>query len=280
SQDRTAEIVRSFSDVRLIESSENRGYGAGLNMGVSNARAELLVLLNPDITISDSRFIEKLVEQFEQDPRLGVVAPIIYGPKGTSLYSAGRLPSFLSEFLTYSRLFQWVPFGRYSDKHVDWVSGTVFATRRSLWEQVHGMDEHYFLYVEDMDYCERVHGAGFRIVRDSHLSVLHVQSASTRQNSRQRFFSQVLFWDTRGVLYFCSQHRSRTLYAWVKFLALVWMCLQFLRFTVQSVVDGAASREQAAFQHALPWVWRLSYTNLRKRNFNPKETPYENPPHQ
>ncbi len=161
--------------VRLIRSSLNRGFGAGVNMGMIAGTCEHILVLNPDTYFVD-RSIEKALDVLKTWPDVGMVGLDLRYPDGDRQYSARRFYSLLDivgrrtplgklkmlreRIREHMMVEAWTPGVPFD---ADWVMGTGFIVRRDVYEDLGGMDEGYFLYMEDVDLCARIWAAGYRI---------------------------------------------------------------------------------------------------------------------
>ena len=188
--------------VRLIRASLNRGFGAGVNLGmVAGIRGKVLVL-NPDTYFVDAS-LEKALSILESDSTIGLVGLDLTNPDGSRQYSARRFYSLLDivsrrtslgkSGLLRKRLTQhlmmdaWVPGVPFD---AEWVMGTGFVVRRQVFEELSGMDEAYFLYMEDVDLCARIWHAGYRVVCVPGARLVHEhqrQSAGSLVNRASRY---------------------------------------------------------------------------------------------
>lgn len=188
--DGSAEYVRqAHPDVLLIVSQANLGFTGGNNLGARVARGRYLLLLNNDTVIRSP--IVPLVEKMESDQSVGVLGcRLLYGDHRLQ-ESIGYTPSVLSLVLS------WTPLGRlfpnskifrrtifcesrlYQQEYanVDWVSGACLLTRTALWGQLGGLDERYFMYMEEVDYCLRVRKSGYMVGYSSACQVTHFEGA-------------------------------------------------------------------------------------------------------
>lgn len=190
SADGSAEYVRqAYPDVRLIVSQTNLGFTGGNNLGARAARGRYLLLLNNDTVIRSP--IAPLIEKMEADAGIGVLGcRLLYGD-GRLQESIGYTPDVLSLVLSWtplgrlfsnSKMFRRTVFRESKLYHqelagVDWVSGACLLTRTALWGRLGGMDEKYFMYMEEVDYCLRVRMAGFRVGYSSSCQVTHFEGA-------------------------------------------------------------------------------------------------------
>jgi GT2 family glycosyltransferase len=193
SADGSADMVASdFPGVRLLRMRRNLGFAAGANRGIKEATGEAIVLLNPDSEIKTDPFAPLLAYLREHDD-VGIVAPRLLNPDGSLQLSCRRFPTFsVALFNRYSLLTRLFPRNRYSRQYllsdwqhdsiskVDWVSGACLMVRRSLLERIGLLDEGYFMYIEDVDLCQRLHRAGAKVAYYPAVSVIHHIGQSSR----------------------------------------------------------------------------------------------------
>ncbi|UCD39027.1 MAG: glycosyltransferase family 2 protein, partial [Fidelibacterota bacterium] len=196
SADNTVEMVgRLFPDVRLIANTENKGFAAAVNQGVAAARGDTLLLLNPD-TILEEGTLQVLADYLEAHPEVGCVGPKILNSDGSLQQACKRsFPSpwvALTYFLGLARLFPRSRlFGRYNltyldpdqTHEVDALSGSCMCLPRKVWDSVGPMDESFFLFGEDLDYCYRIHQAGYKVVYHPATQIVHYKGESVKTAS-------------------------------------------------------------------------------------------------
>jgi N-acetylglucosaminyl-diphospho-decaprenol L-rhamnosyltransferase len=171
--------------VRIVQTNHNGGYGAGVNVGVGHTNSEYVVILNPD-TLFISNITDELFSIFENDPSIAIVGLNLLNPDLKPQYSARHFYSFLDIVIRRTKLKTVWPFKILDDRHLmkehftskrsfdaDWVMGTGFAVRKAVFDQLGGMDERYFLYMEDVDLCARVWAAGYRVICSPGLAIIH-----------------------------------------------------------------------------------------------------------
>jgi N-acetylglucosaminyl-diphospho-decaprenol L-rhamnosyltransferase len=193
SRDGSAPMVASdFPRIRLLRLPRNVGFAAGANHGIKEATGEAIVLLNPDSEIEADPFMPLLAYLREHEDA-GTVAPRLLNPDGSLQLSCRRFPTFsVALFNRYSLLTRLFPRNRYSQQYllsdwehdsvseVDWVSGACLMARRSLLDSIGLLDESYFMYIEDVDLCQRVHRAGYKVVYYPEASLIHHIGRSSR----------------------------------------------------------------------------------------------------
>jgi GT2 family glycosyltransferase len=181
SADDTVTIVRKHSWVNVITSAANRGFAAGVNIGLRHFACRDVLLLNPDVRTERSA-IDSLVRTLNERPRAGVVAPMLLYPDGGPQESAR---SFKSWSAVLARRTSWgqTKWGRRAlDRHlisatepteVDWVIGAAMLVRAAAVQEVGEMDERFFLYEEDLDWCARMWAGGWQVVYDPRVRMFH-----------------------------------------------------------------------------------------------------------
>jgi len=162
--------------VKLLPSDSNRGFSAGVNLGASVAKGDTLLILNPDTYFLDNS-VATAIGAMRQDARIGIVGLELVNPDGSPQHSARRFYTLLDIVLRRLPFGERWPFSKRVDHHMmvnhwqgggtfdaDWVMGTGFLIRADLFRQMGGMDEAYFLYMEDVDLCARVWLRNMRVV--------------------------------------------------------------------------------------------------------------------
>jgi GT2 family glycosyltransferase len=193
SADGSADMVAAeFPKARLVRSTVNRGFSVGANSGAAEARGDVIVFLNPDCTLDEDAFSAP-AEFLRANPDVGALGIKIVDPDGGLQLSVRRFPdltaSLFNRYSLLTRLFPNNPLSRrylMSDwahdevADVDWVSGACFLTTRATISRLGSWDEGYFWGFEDVDFCQRVHRAGLRVVYFPTTKVAHEIGASAR----------------------------------------------------------------------------------------------------
>ncbi|MCC5821681.1 MAG: glycosyltransferase family 2 protein [Phycisphaerales bacterium] len=215
---------------RVVASPVNGGFAAGNNVGVRAADAGIYILLNSD-TIVRPGAIDTLVGALRgADDRVGIIGPRLEWPDGEAQVSTFRFRSPLTELISASRS-GWL--GRRFLGHVvarpvvravddlDWVSFACVAIRDAVFERVGMIDERYFMYYEDMDFCRRAKGAGFLVGHEPAARVVHLRGGSSevKRNTVERKRRPAYYYAARS-------HYFHTWYGPVGRWAanLLWIC--------------------------------------------------------
>jgi N-acetylglucosaminyl-diphospho-decaprenol L-rhamnosyltransferase len=174
----------------------NLGYGRGVNRGAAVAsKAEFLLVSNPDVVVHQGA-VDELVAALTLAPRAAVAGPRILRPDG-SVYPSHRVFPSVALAGAHALLAPWWPSNpatrRYRSRHddgtVDWVSGACFLIRRSVFEEVGGFDERYFMFGEDMALCWDVGVAGYTVIAVDTAVVTHVEGVSRQRATRSMIWA-------------------------------------------------------------------------------------------
>lgn len=187
SQDGSQHFLKDRTDILYVESQTNLGFTGGNNLAAEHANGRIFLLLNNDTKVNAS--LDPLIDQVMRDDTGAAGARLIYGD-GRMQYSVGLHHHPLRLILSWLGLerrhalppvFRRIESdpGFYSGSHatVDWVSGACLATPRLLWRQLDGLDNTFFMYCEDVDYCLRVRKAGYRVAYVADTLVTHYEGA-------------------------------------------------------------------------------------------------------
>jgi GT2 family glycosyltransferase len=233
STDGAPEMVDArFPAVHLVRHGGNLGFARANNLGIRQTTGELILLLNPD-TVVPAGAIDRLVQRLQALPEAAAIGPRLVDHGGQLELSWGPVPGPLAEAfqklrgVLHARDAGWVA-GRLDaasrrERKVDWVSGACLLVRRSDAEAVGLLDERYFLYWEDVDFCAALRARGRAVVYSPVAEVIHARgrSGAGRSDTVQREYR-------RGQLAFYAKHRP----AWVGPLRL------FLRLTGRLPAPG------------------------------------------
>jgi GT2 family glycosyltransferase len=167
SADGSAATIRErFADIVVLENKRNLGFAAGNNVGIRHllkSGAEYVLLLNND-TIVAPDLLKPLVEQAECDPRIGIVGPkIYYHDRANVIWSAGGTLSPTGE-PGHLRVDETDDGSPETLREVDYVTGCAILIKRAVIQQIGLLDERFFIYFEEAEWCARAHRAGFRVV--------------------------------------------------------------------------------------------------------------------
>lgn len=184
SSDSTPELIAGrLSKAEIIVNATNRGFAAAVNQGVSATGARFVLLANPDVTFTIGD-LDVLVAFLERHPKAAAVSPGMIFPDGRHQWSVRRFPTHANIWFSRQSPLRFLE-GLIPDKdrytvpdpaistQVEAVAATFMLVRRDAFMAVGGMDEGYFLYVEDTDLCKRWHDHGFEVWLEPDVTVVH-----------------------------------------------------------------------------------------------------------
>lgn len=220
STDGSVEMVKKdFPQVTLIENSQNRGFAAANNQGIAISKGRYVLLLNSDTVVLDNA-IAKTVAFADSRPKAAIVGCRVLNPDRTLQPTCFMFPSILNMLLSSTYLYKLFPkskfFGReqmtYWDRNdireVDVVTGCFMLIRQKAIQQVGTMDEQFFMYGEETDWCYRFKQAGWKVMFTPICDIIHLGGQSSRQK-RAKMILQL-----RGsILLFMKKHKSFLTYA-------------------------------------------------------------------
>lgn len=181
------ELKKNYSFIHIIMAPENGGFAYGNNIGIRASTGDLILLLNPDTYLVDNA-IEKLIERIESDNILSFIGPqLIYPDKSNQSYFLPKTyltlwrhfcdRFFLYRFFPKSRLFNSY-YRTYMDYDkeclVEQVSGAAFLFRRDVVGKIGYLDENYFMYFEESDYCLQAIKHGYKMLYYPESKIIHI----------------------------------------------------------------------------------------------------------
>ncbi len=201
SSDGSADMVASeFPSARVIRSAHTGGFACGNNQALRLARGDAMLLLNPD-TLMPPGGIETLLDVLKRHPEAGIVGPKLLRPDGSMHLACRRsFPTPGAAFCRISGLSRLLPrtprFGRYNltfidpevPIEVDSVCGACLLIRRSVVERIGLLDERFFMYGEDLDWCLRTRQAGWTVRYEPSVVVQHQHGAASRTRALRTNF--------------------------------------------------------------------------------------------
>lgn len=190
-------LKESLVGANVLSSNKNEGYGAGVNFGALRCTEDLLLILNPDTYFEDNS-IHNAIKILMSDSEAAVLGLDLVYPNGDRQFSSRGFYSCVEIVARRTPLGRHWPLKGRVDSHLmktawdadrpfeaDWVMGTGFVVRRDVFNLIGGMDEAYFMYMEDVDFCARVWQAGFKVLCVPNARLVHDhQRSSVRPFSR------------------------------------------------------------------------------------------------
>ncbi|MFH1427036.1 MAG: glycosyltransferase family 2 protein [Patescibacteria group bacterium] len=234
SKDGTAEIIKKeFSDVILIENNYNAGFAKANNQALKNARGDYILLLNPDMRVFPDTLLNML-NWMKNNKESGVASCRLVNKDGKNITNARRFPKIFDQLVIVLKLPHIFPgvvskylmkdFNFSKEQTVDSVRGSFFMIRKEVLDKVGLLDERYFLWFEEVDYCQKIKKAGYKImytpvakcldyVGQSFSKLPRSQAQSYFRDSQLKYFKK---WQPAGQYYLLKL-------AWPIGLGLTWL---------------------------------------------------------
>ena len=174
-------------NIKLINISENKGFGSACNLGAKTASGDILCFLNPDTEIISDDF-EKIIYEFEKNSEIGIIGPRLVDEKNkVQKWTAGKeinLSDIILNNLGSERSKKiWE-----SKENIGcaWVSGACMFIKKESFEKLSGFDENFFMYFEDVDLCKRARNLGYKILYYPEFIIKHFGGKSFENRKEQK----------------------------------------------------------------------------------------------
>jgi len=193
SYDGTVEdLKKSFANICVIENNLNEGFSRAVNKGIKKANGDFICLLNPDVIINENTF-STLLKYLENDKNIGCIGPKIINVDGTIQHSCKRsFPTPLNAIFRLFYLDRIFPkssfFGKYNLTYldinkthkVDAISGAFMMFNKDIVKEVGLLDEDFFMFGEDIDFCYRIKNRGYNIIYTPDTEIMHYKGESVK----------------------------------------------------------------------------------------------------
>ncbi len=212
STDHSREVLARYPDVVVLQQQENVGFTRGNNVALRAARGRYLLLLNPDTEVIGDALVV-LARVLDAQPDVGIVGPHTLNSDGSTQSTRRRFPTLVTALFESTWLQRWAPRGvlrrYYMEDHPDagtfdvgWVQGSALMARRTVYEQIGGLDEGFVMYSEEMDWCRRAADAGWRRLYVGGAHIVHHGGKSSEQVVARRH----IYFQASKVRYFQKHH--------------------------------------------------------------------------
>lgn len=197
SEDGSSAMVQAeFPAVRLIQNTENLGFATATNQGLRIGEGRYLLLLNSDTLVHGDVLVES-VRRMDAKSDIGMMGCKVLNEDGTTQMTCSRYPSFVNlvlqtmglnrlQYPRWLQRYQMLDWDRNDEREVDVISGCYLMVRRQTMDRVGLLDESFFLYGEETDWCRRCAEDGWRLVFSPVGSITHLGSGSSRQLNYRR----------------------------------------------------------------------------------------------
>jgi GT2 family glycosyltransferase len=281
-------IEERFPEFRFIYNEINGGYANGCNLGAKIASGDFILFLNPD-TVTSEPEIEKLLNTAIQNPELGIVSCRQVNEKGKESIPYGQFPSMFNltgfqraifvrrQSPTEPKASSAQPIRNSQSKisYPDWVSGSVILIRRETFNKLHGFDEDFWMYFEDVDLCQRIRDNDGEIAFCRDITIEHNHGGSSRINLKTTSLTKTEVSISRHV--YISKHKTGT----EKFLIQTFLILNnLISGGIMAVIGFLLFFIPKAFSRTLIYcrliryyagsLFKLSWISPRSVNFHRK----------
>ena len=184
-------IAQSYPEIKLIKSEKNLGFAGGNNRALQEATGDYICILNND-TIVPKKFFMPLIDRLQRDPTIGMISPKIrYYHHPRTIQYAGYTTMHRWKIKNRAQGYGERDYGQYDHLRTSSSAhGAAMLFHKKLLSHVGMMNESYFLYYEELDWCEEIKSAGFKIGLDTTVSAYHKASLSTGKNSPLKTYYQ------------------------------------------------------------------------------------------
>ena len=203
-------LKEKYSDVKGYQNTENAGFSKANNIGLEIAIGRYLLFLNPDTVILD-RALEKMAEYLDVSIKVGVAGCRVENIDGSLQRACRRsIPTPMASFFKLSGLSKLFPKSKFVSKYnlsymneneeieVDAVSGAFLIFRREVFQDIGGLDEDYFMYAEDLDFCYRAKKKGWKVMYNPRTRITHFKGESSKHLSMK---ATKAFYDSMAIFF-------------------------------------------------------------------------------
>ncbi len=221
-------IKEDFPQIKLIESKENTGFSKGNNIAIKKAKYPYILLLNSDVYIQEES-LYKALAYFRVNLNCDVLGARLNYVTGKLQPSAGNLPNPFNIIFWIFGLSGFHPKSKnfFSKAHkVGWVMGAFFMFKKEIYEKTEGFDENLFMHMEEIEWCKRIHEAGFKVWYVPQIEVIHLHGASTNFDLNASFLNEL-----KGIKYYLKKHFFFS-YFIVKLFLILGLILRVVAFSL------------------------------------------------
>ncbi len=263
-------IRHMFQDAIVVSNQQNIGFAAACNQGIARARGKNILLLNPD-TIVSSRALEDTLNFLNSMPEAGIIGCRILDSKGDRQSSHWTFPTswdylfdslFLTKLFPRSRLFGrlHLTYTEFRDPaEVDMVQGSFLMCKRQVIDQIGLLDERFFMYAEERDFCYRAKAVGWKVIYYPGAEIIHLSGASTAQNAVEMFIEQ-----KKSTLKFHLKHDSARQVAMIRVYLFLGVLIRLLIWNMLSVVRGSTRDIMNQRVYSAATRWFLQHAPIRE----------------
>jgi len=251
SSDASVEVVKNeFSGVRVIENNENHGFARANNQGIMVAKGRYVLLLNSD-TIVLNDCLSKVLEFADDTPSAGIVGCKVLNPDHSLQFSCFHQPNFLTELVFFTKTiiknfwdpityFKYMKYWKHNSvKEVAWLSGCFLLIRRNVFDLVGLLEEAYFMYKEDVEFCYRIRKkTNLKIFYYPYASIIHLKGASSDWDNHSLIKNGYV----NTLMFFQRYYGSAYMVIFDSLCKTIWVFEKFV-FFIFSLINRNAQRK-------------------------------------
>jgi GT2 family glycosyltransferase len=243
STDGSVETVKKhFPNVRLVANSENRGFAAANNQGFRMSLGKKVLLLNSD-TLVHGDVLSCSIRYMDENPDVGMMGCKVLNDDGSTQLTCSQFPTFTNLLIqtfganriggSFFSRYQMLDWDRDNERDVDVVSGCYLMVRSEVIAEIGFLDENFFCYGEETDWCRRCREAGWRLKFAPVGTITHFGSGTTRKLNHKRDLML-----TEGTIRLHLKHNGPLSAVLVWMLLLVFNCSRSIFWTLRTFVDS------------------------------------------
>ncbi len=226
SSDSSARTIREkYPAVRLIENKENRGFAAANNQAIKQASGKYILLLNPDTVVLNSA-LPKAIKVLEANPNVGILGAKTYNKDMSQQKTIRKNPALATQLIFPRKMKQIFPnwkalkdyykndFNYGAESFVEQIQGSFMLVKKEIFQKIGLLDEKFFIWFEEVDFCLRARRAGYKIIYSPEASIIHYGGVSFAQIFTLK--KQELY--ARSMLYYFWKHKP----AWQYLILLIF----------------------------------------------------------
>lgn len=261
STDKTVDLIsKNYPNIKIICNSENAGFAKAVNQGIRNSSTPLICLLNDDAILTQEK-VRLFQTRFEEDPQLGVLGGQYIYPNGKRQNSIAAQPDLFTELIN-KRLLNFINSKKYPHKRqtptqyldVPSVIGACMWVRREVFEKTSGLDETFFFYLEETDFCLQALRLGYKVKFDPSIEITHLQGASSKKIRTKAKIEYFISLDT----YFKKNHNHLQAFL-LKLLRSLFLIPKTFLLTVLSIATLFSNNK---IRNQCHYYWQILFWHL------------------
>lgn len=212
----TQMVQEKYPEIKLIANKENRGFAAANNQAIKQAAGDYVLMLNPDAVILNNAG-DKAISILQKRPEAGILGPKTYNKDGSVQKTVRKNPGLTTQLIFPSKMKQifpgWKTLKNYYQENFDYeqeqfaeqIQGSFMLIKKEVFDKIGLLDEKFFIWFEEVDFCQRAREAGFKIIYSPSVEINHCGSESFIQVPTLK--KQGIY--NRSLLYYFWKHKPK-----------------------------------------------------------------------